>query len=405
MQAPLKTQIEPGANCSETQVELGANTQTPNPYFPNLDGLRTIACLLVYMQHGFGPLVGSLINELAILSPVRRIFAAGDLGVSFFFVLSGFLITYLILNEIRQTGQINVVAFWVRRCLRIWPLYYFVVVFSIVLYPMMKSFIGYDQYIDIGNPLLYFIFLGNFDVISLGQSHGAMSTNITWSVAIEEQFYFVWPLLLIIVARRAHILIFLATIAASAIFRLYHADNGMVLYFHTLSVISDMAVGGLAAYLSLTRNGFTARISRVSRSTIGLAYAIGIIFVLYSHQVLTGSILVALDRLLCSFFFAFVILEQNYCANSFVKMSNRKFLSCLGKYTYGLYLLHPIAIQFFSRLPRLLHLELEDVVEQSLVGFGGFFLSLLFAYVSYWFYERPFLRIKDSFQWKPCKSA
>jgi hypothetical protein len=112
------------------------------------------------MQHGFSPLVGSIAGDLGILSsPVRRLFAAGDCGVSLFFVLSGFLITYLILNELRQTGRIDVAAFWIRRCLRIWPLYYIVVLFSVVLYPMMKDLIGYDRNIQIGNPLLYFIFL------------------------------------------------------------------------------------------------------------------------------------------------------------------------------------------------------------------------------------------------------
>jgi hypothetical protein len=86
--------------------------------FPDLDGWRTVAFLAVYASHGFGyyPIFGyRALNDL--------VFKSGGSGVSFFFVLSGFLITHLILSEIDCTGRLDVFAFYVRRCLRIWPLY------------------------------------------------------------------------------------------------------------------------------------------------------------------------------------------------------------------------------------------------------------------------------------------
>src|SRR5262249_15856566 len=129
--------------------------------------------------------------------PIKRLlFASGWMGVSFFFVLSGFLITYLILREIEVNGKLDILAFYVRRVLRIWPLYYLVIAFGFLCYPLLKSVFGFSSYIETGNSLYYMFFLSNFDVINLGHwlgnGRGAMSTNITWSVAIEEQFYLLW---------------------------------------------------------------------------------------------------------------------------------------------------------------------------------------------------------------------
>lgn len=375
-------------------------TPIPTPYFPNLDGLRTIAFLLVYMQHGLDPLVGLFVDRLGVFAlPVRSLFTAGKIGVSFFFVLSGFLITYLILDERARTGTINVGAFWARRVLRIWPLYYLVVVFAIVVYPWLKGMIGYGENLEIGRPFLYFVFLGNFDVISLGPGRGAMSTNITWSVAIEEQFYLLWPLLFTFISPRFYRYAFLTIMAGSVTFRFFHYNEPMVLYFHTLSVISYMAIGGLAAFLSINYRSFVAAFGRMKRMYIGVIYIMTGLFFLCGHQIPAGRILVSFGSILSGICFAFIILEQNYAKHSFLKMTNLRWLTRWGKYTYGLYLLHMIAIQFTSRFPRLLHLTLRDGAEEAFTGIGGLVLSAGMAYLSYRLYERPFLRLKDRFRW------
>ena len=147
------------------------------------------------------------------------IFASGWAGVSFFFVLSGFLITYLILAEVEWSEKLNVPAFYMRRILRIWPLYYAVLLFGFWLYPAVKSALGISSYIETGNPLSYLLFLSNFDVLSLGEGRGAMSINITWSVAIEEQFYIVWPLLFFFLPTRFYKFIFPTIILVSLWFR------------------------------------------------------------------------------------------------------------------------------------------------------------------------------------------
>src|SRR6476660_5257777 len=100
-------------------------------FFPNLDGLRFFAFFLVYLQHAFGDLLAEIGQPGFWLGRLQtNVSGAGGIGVSFFFVLSGFLITYLILREIQLYGFLDVRAFYIRRSLRIWPLYYAVIIFG-----------------------------------------------------------------------------------------------------------------------------------------------------------------------------------------------------------------------------------------------------------------------------------
>ncbi|HYL99831.1 MAG TPA: acyltransferase, partial [Blastocatellia bacterium] len=320
----------------------------------------------------------------------------GYIGVSFFFVLSGFLITYLILAEVDALGSIDVKAFYIRRILRIWPLYYAVVVFAFLLYPALKHVAGFPGYIDTGKPLLYFAFLGNFDVINLGPGRGAMSTNITWSVCIEEQFYLIWPLMFLIVPRRFYKFIFPGIISLSLIFRLTHLDDGQVLYFHTLSVISDMAVGGLGAYLVINSVSFKQALTQMPRNLIAAIYCVALGLIVLRGQLYEMPAARVFERLILGAFFAFIVLDQSFCRNSFLKMGRFKRTSDLGRRTYGLYLLHPIAILALSDLTRLFGVD-HRWFTGAATGFAGLAVSIGLAAVSYRYYEQAFLRLKGRF--------
>jgi peptidoglycan/LPS O-acetylase OafA/YrhL len=367
-------------------------------FFPNLDGLRFFAFFLVYLQHGFGGAI-PLSDEAGLLrsSLHKAVFASGWAGVSFFFVLSGFLITYLLLSEVRLKGSVDVVAFYIRRMLRIWPLYYAVVLFGLVLYPALKSAFGFSSYLQVGRPIYYLLFLGNFDVINLGGDRGAMSLNITWSVAIEEQFYLVWPLFFFVIPPRFYKFIFPAVIAVSAAFRLANHNNGPVLYFHSLSVISDMAVGGLAAYLAFNSIPFTEFFGRLSRITIVAVYMFGASLMLFRTHIFVTPVVGMLERAVFATIFAFVLLEQCYARNSITKMRNWAIISKLGKYTYGLYLLHPICIIAVYDVWRML-------IGTSITGWTSFGLGVLallcttaLGFVSYELFEKKFLALKRHF--------
>jgi peptidoglycan/LPS O-acetylase OafA/YrhL len=376
-------------------AERGAS----HPSFPNLDGLRFLAFLAVYLHHGFG--------RLTRFAPNSRILSAllfeGDLGVSFFFVLSGFLITYLLLVERTTRGRVDVPAFWMRRVLRIWPLYYAVVVAGFWIYPWAKAALGYGPYLQVGNPIFYLLFLGNFDVIAIGPGHGALCTNITWSVAIEEQFYACWPVLFLLPLRLLPST-FSIILGGSMLFRWVHRADAMVAYFHTLSVISDMALGGLAAFAVATRRELVDRLRRTPRALIVACYAVAGLIIWFRHSLDALPAWQFVARVVLGLFFAFVILEQNYCAHSFLKASSFRIVSRLGAVSYGLYLLHPIVLTLLDRIGYLLSIALTpwSILANGLLGL---LLTVGLSLLSYRYFEKPFLNLKHRFSRLPSAGA
>jgi peptidoglycan/LPS O-acetylase OafA/YrhL len=374
--------------------------QPAKVYFPNLDGLRFFAFFLVYLQHGFGGAFSIDENQKGALRLLRNaLFESGWAGVSFFFVLSGFLITYLILSEIKLKGKVDVLAFYTRRVLRIWPLYYVVILFGFVGYPLLKHLLGFSSHIEAGNPLYYLFFLGNFDVIHLGHGHGAMITNITWSVAIEEQFYLCWPLIFFLLPPRAYKYSFPVIILVSGLFRFHNLQDGMVLYFHSLSVISDMAVGGLTAYLAINSEKFTQLFAGLSRPLILAIYCLGFSVLILREHIFVGPVPATLDRLVCSLFFAFILTEQNYSERSPFKIRRLRLCSMLGIYTYGLYLIHPIAITLLTSGLKATSASTGSIIAGVAVGIGGLLLTVTLSYLSYERFEKRFLGLKRRFSY------
>lgn len=338
-------------------------------FFPNLDGLRFLAFLLVYLQHGFG------------------LGGAAGAGVAFFFVLSGFLITYLLILETDRKGRVDVMAFYARRALRIWPLYYCVVVFAFIVYPALRALAGLGEGHN-GGALLYVLFLGNFDVLRTSGLAGAGSTNVLWSVSVEEQFYLFWPLLFRFLPSHRLVTVFPTIITASFVFRYLHADDGLTLYFHSFSVISDMAIGGLCAHAWVRSSATRAIVRELPKWVILAAYLLGITFVL------TTTLWGPYSRIAAAGFFAFVVLEQNFCRNSAFKMSRSSLLSEWGQYTYGLYMVHVIVLTVQEKGWLLLGFSPTDPVYGWVHPPLGLAMSLVVAKLSFLYLESPFLRLK-----------
>lgn len=341
-------------------------------FFPNLDGLRFLAFLLVYLQHGYG------VPEV------------GGAGVAFFFVLSGFLITYLLLVEVDRRGRVDVIAFYVRRALRIWPLYFAVLTFAFLVYPALKTLAGLPGDLPRGSPALYVFFLANFDVIRMAGA-GAGFTNVLWSVSVEEQFYVLWPLLLWVVPPRRFFALFLAVIAGSSTFRALHATEGPTLYFHSFSVVSDMAIGGLGAHVWRQFPRFRAAFTALPKLAIATGYVLGAWF-FWMESPWTSY-----GRLAAGLVFLFIVMEQTFCLNSLFKMSRSAFLSEMGRYTYGLYMIHMIVLSFVGKALALYHVDTADPVSRWLWPSTGLLITILVAKASFLYFEAPFLRLKGRF--------
>jgi len=371
---------------------------TSKTFFPNLDGLRFIAFFLVFWQHISAGLFQALRNDGILDDSHARFFVTGGLGVSFFFVLSGFLITYLLLQEKLENGKISLRGFYARRILRIFPLYYLVVVFGFVLYPGCRVLFGLPT-MDIGNSLLYATFLGNFDMIAAADRPGFI--GVLWSLSIEEQFYLVWAVLVAFVPRGLLKYMFLVIVAVSTVFRFQHAGDDKVLYFHTLSVMSDLAVGAGMAFLAWRYSWFKIRFEGLNRFSILGIYFAGFTLIWFYPSLFQIDQMAWLQRLLFAVFFAFVIAEQNYAINSLVKLGNFKLISKLGILTYGLYLLHMIALFFVETLLGRISRFFSDYTNFVFLGIAGMAGSILLAYLSFEYFETRFLRLKKRFVAKP----
>ncbi len=372
-------------------------------FFPNLDALRFIAFSFVFFEHIlWGAFKQLPLHDKPLLEHILyTLFCNGGLGVSIFFVLSGFLITYLILFEIELNGKIDVKAFYIRRFLRIWPLYYAVLIFVFFLYPFVQHQLNIYQ-VSCAQPIYYFIFLSNFDLINISNnclSQGTMQAGVTWSVAIEEQFYFVWPLLFWLLPKYLYKYAFYFILLIALVFRIANYDDTAYIYFHTLGVVGDLALGALVAYYSLNSITFKLFFENLRPKIIYAVYLLGIIFLLLGEYYIKTPYYIALSRFANILFFGFVIAHQNFSKTDTLKLSHLKFFTKWGKYTYGLYLLHPIGSIIGTFFFKKAYTGDDSFLISLIEGFIIFMITLGISYISFHFFESYFLKLKKRFSY------
>ena len=161
-------------------------------YFKNLNGLRFIAAFLVIIHH---------IEQFKNLWNIPNFYykssikSLGDVGVTVFFVLSGFLITYILLKEKQKTGTINIISFYIKRILRIWPLYFLLMILGLFVFNKLPFANTEDLYVNFYEffyiKLILYIFILPNVVLQLFGAVPLISQ--LWSIGIEEQFYLFWP--------------------------------------------------------------------------------------------------------------------------------------------------------------------------------------------------------------------
>lgn len=369
-------------------------------YFKNLDSIRFIAALMVYLAHGVAPTFYYLPIKDTFLEKLLNTISSGTMGVSIFFVLSGFLITYILISEYELNLKISIKNFYIRRILRIWPLYFLVVTFSFLIYPFLKSLMGINN--PLGSNIYYHLtFLSNFDVINISKfcsGTDAMSQNITWSVSIEEQFYLFWPLIFVFIPKRFWIYSVLIVIAGSLLFRLINYNDAFVLHFHSLSVLLDLGIGGFMAYLIKVYCKFRRFFENIS--TIGhlFLFIFSFCLALWCTSIFSFKYGDAIGRFFISISFALIISAQAISKKeSKLNLRNLSFANKWGKYTYGIYLIHPIAITIVDVLFRVLHISKTNFINLFTIGVFGFLLTLFLSKISFKYYESIFLALKDKF--------
>ncbi len=357
-------------------------------YFDNFDGLRFLSALAVIFFHKFNNTPWLFYDDSPIIYRVASFISRnGFIGVNFFFVLSGFLITYLIHREIQNHGSFNFKTFIIRRILRIWPLYFLILI------------IGFWQKSDWNGIINYATFLSNIEVIY----RNTLQTGILfplWSVSIEEQFYFIIPLIIFIIklkkAKHFYVLYGILLIISTS-YQIINRYDINKLHYATLSCITDLSIGGIIATLAYHSNKFIKGVSELKRYLILLIYGIGLTFIISRVYFYNFQLFHAFERGILASFFAFILVEQTYSTHSVFKIKNWIFISISGQYTYAIYLIHMVFIQAVSILWYKFswydNAFIDIFVKTSIMIIMTYIVSAL----SSKYFEGPFLKLKTKF--------
>lgn len=350
-------------------------------HLPNLDGLRTLAAFTVVLGHCHAVSAFPIHADSSLQWLKRLLFEQAALGVQFFFVLSGFLITRIVLREQGQEKGFDIRLFWLRRVLRIWPVYFLVAALG-----GLAAATGWTDFAMPNNqwPLIL-TFLENFDLLHLiqqGLPYGRI-VSVLWSVSIEEQFYLVYPLLLILVPRRLYPPVFLAILAAALRFKLVHI-SGPAIGFHTFSQVYELGIGCFLGALFPNRPRWC---NTVPRLVLLMPYLFCLLQIVQPQW---PTIPFSLPWL-----FGLVVLDQAYCEQSWLQSRRIPLINSLGKLTYGIYCYHMIFVLAVFNLMKLLGVLPHTIPTFALfVGSVGL-LTVSFSLASYRWLESPCLKLKN----------
>ena len=354
------------------------NNVTKAKRIPNITSMRFILALLVVIFHiaefssnrGF-----PYFNDLAI-------FHKGTEAVYMFFSLSGFLIIKQLYDEKQITNSVNLKSFYLRRVLRIFPLYYLILTFGFIYYHFILPFFGFEfenNYNFLSGLLLSITFFPN--IFSTYAPGGIL--EILWSIGIEEQFYlFVAPLFLLLPLKRITLFLGLFT---SIYFLMYFSEYFFFLQKYNM-LFFYFSFSGLCAIL-FNQNFIKTIINK-------LRYPLLLLIILYFTTAIFENNFSPFFYSLFSFIlFGFAILA---IAIKPIKILQNKTLNYLGKISYGIYMYHAIVMQLvgFTYLKLISKFNFKASIDIILINFSIITITIILSHFSYKYYESYFLNLK-----------
>lgn len=371
-------------------------------FFKNLDALRFIAFLFIFLGHALDT-DSDLIRNSDVYALVKNyVYIFGKTGFSFAFVLSSYINTWVILEERQNAGNFKPWLYYVRRAIRIWPLYFLVLFIGFVILPFVMELLNHP-YQEVGNPWYFIFFVGNFFLIEHGWTHSPI-ISVLWSVSVEEQFYIFWPFLLILF-RKHEKWLFVLLLIIFAITTVHYFGTDVNIWFHTLFLLGDIALGALFAFISFNRNWGFNWLQNLSRNTIIGIYLLFVISLLFYHQVfdnpwLPGALNLIIEKMFYAVILSFFIFEQNFGENSFFKFGKLKFITYLGVVSYGLFCFHEIGLLIGNQV--LIRAELDADIWAFLIlkPVIAFAVILPLSHLSWNYFEKPLLKLKEHFYTK-----
>lgn len=340
---------------------------------PQLDGVRGIAILLVVIHNVTGKYPALHLD---------RVFANGWMGVDLFFVLSGLLITGILLETKESTGFFR--NFYARRVLRIWPLYYVTLLFMFVVVPVVHP-VDNKALFERASPWWAFpLFVQNFLVQAPEGAPGLL--GVTWSLAIEEQFYLVWPLVVRFCSRSLLRWIAVLVVCVSPALRLMLLTAGADIYSNTFARLDGLMTGALLAILMRSPGFVPARFLGTAWMVLAIATPLAFVTEALDARWVVFSLSAAAS--------AALVYLSLYSPQSWVQRAlGNRFLVYTGTISYGLYLLHKIPFNVGTAL----HFDRYPLLAAPILFVAAYGMAVL----SWRCLEKPFLDLKRHFLTKP----
>lgn len=375
-----------------------------NKYIKGLDFYRFLGALLVFITHV--ELLKGIFGYNNYWNN-KIVHNFGTIGVNFFFVLSGYLITHLLIIEKNKFDKINIKAFYLRRILRIWPLYFLIVLLGFFILPLFTQInINYLQKsfnnFFFENLLLYLIMLPNVAYAIYGP---VPHIGQTWSIGIEEQFYFMWPIFINKIKNNrllATLLLILFIISVKAIVWLlynhvlFSTDFPLVNNHKTYKLFSMlkfecMGIGAIGAILLHDyRIDKMKTLNIVTSDAFVLVNIILIPIVIYNIPNTLQDII----HIYYSLIFMLLFLNITLNENSLFKVKSL-FLNFLGQISYGIYMYHLMIIPLVISL---LKNNTKSIVAFNIVLYGlSFLATIIISWFSFRYFEGYFLKLKEKY--------
>jgi peptidoglycan/LPS O-acetylase OafA/YrhL len=367
-------------------------------HLAGLDGVRGLAILLVMAVHFVGDSTAHTFGQRIVVKAATY----GILGVDLFFVLSGFLITGLLLESKGEAHYFR--NFYARRTLRIFPLYYFVLAMLFLVLPRLTT----------PSPLLevarahqawLWTYTANFYIAATSSWASLTYMSHFWSLAIEEHFYLFWPLVVFAFRREALERICLGVLAAGLALRIGLALAGvseLSISVLTPCRIDTLCVGGLLALLVRRPGGAAALVERSGRAALALGLTLVALLTFFAMAKLALPVLHQVRNTLYGLFFgALTLMSLKSPSNILAGLFQGPVLRFFGKYSYGLYVYHGIFTWYLlevraeQRLDALLGVHALAMVARAAIGVG---VSVAVAMLSYHLLEARFLALKQYFE-------
>ena len=353
-------------------------------HIPALDGVRGVAVMLVFISHLHMILSPELtFREVTPWKFINRTFEAGFMGVDIFFVLSGFLITSLLMKD-RSTNQKNLFKrFYRRRALRLLPALYALLIADFFV-SRWENFPGDIQWRTTWHAVL---FLNNWNIVNnFGEAQNDLGH--LWSLGIEEQFYLIWPLTIWLLAKlkipsKMMIPLILFASLVVMVHRTSLWNDGtswIILYIRTDTRLDSLLIGAMFAYVY---RHFQVP-SKILNSVATLSF-LGLVYIKYVLD--KSPFIFEMGWTIIALFAGFIILSVAEGVFFIQKVFTWRPLTMIGKVSYGLYLWHMPIFVLFGR-----HVTSGSRPLRLLIGI---ILASVVTSLSWFFIEKPFLNLKD----------